>query len=65
MENDSDKAVGYNGVLDLGRRIKRSMITAKLYKSFAKHTNFPYTDWWLDESTDPFNFVETTQEKNR
>lgn len=65
MENDSDKAVGYNGVLDLGRRIKRSMITAKLYKSFAKHTNFPYTDWWLEESTDPFNFVETTQEKNR
>ena len=58
MENDSDKAVGYEGILDLGRRIKRAMATEKLYKNFAKHTNFPYTDWWLDEETDPFYFVE-------
>lgn len=58
MENDSDKAVGYEGILDLGRRIKHAMNTAKLYKNFAKHTNFPYSDWWLDESTDPFYFVE-------
>ncbi|MBQ8679715.1 MAG: nitrogenase [Treponema sp.] len=58
MENDSDKAVGYEGILDLGRRIKRAMIGAKLYKNFAKHTEFPYSDWWLDDSTDPFYFVE-------
>lgn len=58
MENDSSKAVGYNGILDLGRRIKRTMKNAKLYQNFARHTEFPYTDWWLDESTDPFYFVE-------
>lgn len=57
-ENDSSKSVGYDGLLDLGRRIKRTMQSAKLYKNLARHTEFPYTDWWLDESTDPFYFVE-------
>lgn len=58
MENDSDKAVGYDGILDLGRRIKRSMQSKKLYKNFAKHTVLPYSDWWMSEDTDPFTFVE-------
>ncbi|MBR1722927.1 MAG: nitrogenase, partial [Treponema sp.] len=58
MENDSDKAVGYDGILDLGRRIKRSMQSKKLYKNFAKHTVLPYSDWWMSGDTDPFTFVE-------
>lgn len=58
MEGDSDKSVGYEGILDLGRRIQRAMKSNKLYKNFAKHVRFPYSDWWLNEDTDPFYFVE-------
>ena len=58
MEGDSDQSVGYDGVLEMGRRIRSAFRSQKLYKTFAEHTNFPYSDWWLNENTDPFHFVE-------
>ena len=58
MEGDSDQSVGYDGVLEMGRRIRSAFRSQKLYKTFAEHTNFPYSDWWLSENTDPFHFVE-------
>lgn len=57
FEGDSNKCVGYDGIIDLGHRIKRILATKKLYKNIAGHVEFPYTEWWLDEKTDPFNFV--------
>ena len=58
MEGDANKCVGYDGILDLGRRIKRILSTKKLYKNIADHVQFPYTDWWLNDETNPFSFVE-------
>ncbi|MBR1893530.1 MAG: nitrogenase, partial [Lachnospiraceae bacterium] len=57
MEGDSNKCVGYEGVLDLGRRIKTILQTRKLFKNYADHVEFPYTDWWMKDDTDPFYFV--------
>lgn len=57
MEGDSNKCVGYDGVLDLGRRIRNILKTKKLFTNIAEHTEFPYTDWWMDDSVDPFYFV--------
>ena len=56
MEGDSNKCVGYEGVLDLGRRIKTILKTKKLFDNIASHVEFPYTDWWMDEARDPFYF---------
>ena len=58
MEGDSNKCVGYNGIIDLGRRIQKILKTKKLYKNIADHVKFPYSDWWLNEETSPFHFVE-------
>jgi len=57
MEGDSNKCVGYDGIIELGYRIKRILASKKLYKTIASHVEFPYTDWWLDEKTDPLHFV--------
>ena len=57
MEGDSNKCVGYNGIIELGQRIQKILKTKKLYKNIASHVEFPYTDWWLDEKTDAFHFV--------
>lgn len=58
MEGDSDQSVGYNGIITMGRRIQKALKSQKLYKKFAKHTKFPYSDWWMSEETDAFHFVE-------
>ncbi|MCR5126134.1 MAG: nitrogenase [Treponema sp.] len=57
MEGDSNKCVGYDGIIELGQRIQKILKTRKLYKNIASHVEFPYTDWWLDEKTDAFHFV--------
>ena len=58
MEGDSDQSVGYNGIITMGKRIQKVVQAEKLFKNFAKHTKFPYTDWWLNNETDSFTFVE-------
>ncbi len=58
MEGDSDQSVGYNGIITMGERIQKVVQAEKLFKNFAKHTKFPYTDWWLNNETDSFTFVE-------
>ncbi len=57
MEGDSNKCVGYNGIIELGQRIKKILKTKKLYENIASHVEFPYTDWWLNDTTDAFHFV--------
>ena len=58
VEGDSDQSAGYNGIITMGNRILKAVKSEKLYKTFAKHTEFPYSDWWLSDETDPFHFVE-------
>jgi nitrogenase molybdenum-iron protein alpha chain len=57
FEADSNKSVGYDGIIELGRRIKRVFMTRKLIDNIAENVRLPYTDWWMDEGTDPFFFV--------
>lgn len=58
FEADSNKSVGYNGIVELGERILRVFKTRKLIDNIAEHAKLPYTDWWLDENTDPFYFAK-------
>lgn len=58
VEGDSNKCVGYDGLIELGYRIQRVFQTRKLIKNISEYTELPYTEWWLDEKTDPFYFVE-------
>ncbi|MDR1204153.1 MAG: nitrogenase [Peptococcaceae bacterium] len=56
FEADSNKCVGYDGIIELGRRIKRVFQTRKLIQNISENAELPYTDWWMDEGTDPFYF---------
>ncbi len=56
FEADSNKSVGYDGIVELGRRIKRVFLTRKLINNIAENVSLPYKEWWMKESTDPFYF---------
>ena len=58
MEGDSDQSCGYDGLIEMGFRIRKAFKARKLYQNIAKHSELPYTDWWLSDETDPFIFVE-------
>lgn len=58
MEGDSDQSCGYDGLIEMGYRIRKAFRAKKLYQNIARHSRLPYTDWWLSDETDPFVFVE-------
>ena len=58
MEGDSDQSCGYDGLIEMGYRIRKAFSSRKLYQNIAKHSELPYSDWWLSDETDPFIFVE-------
>ena len=57
MEGDSNKCVGYDGIIELGNRIQKILKTRKLSQNIAEHVKFPYSEWWMKDDTDPFYFV--------
>jgi nitrogenase molybdenum-iron protein alpha chain len=51
---DANLGIAYDGVVELGNKIYETLRTKKLVENIAKHSEAPYTDWWLKQ--DPFTF---------
>jgi len=51
---DANLGIAYDGVVELGDKIYETLRTRKLVENIAKHSESPYTDWWLKQ--DPFTF---------
>jgi nitrogenase molybdenum-iron protein alpha chain len=56
-EGDANQSGAYSGVVKLGRRFVEALSSRAFEENIAKHTELPYTDWWLKEE-DPFYFEE-------
>lgn len=63
FDADSNLGVGYDGEIEFGERILRAFKTHKLVDNIAAHTTFPYTDWWMNQDTDAFYFVNDGKKK--
>jgi nitrogenase molybdenum-iron protein alpha chain len=55
FEGDTNYSIGYEGVVRIGIRIYEALQTKKLVDNVARHSELPYTDWWLSER-DAFYF---------
>ncbi|MDR2501085.1 MAG: nitrogenase [Treponema sp.] len=62
FEGDANYSAGYAGVARMGRRILEALQTKRLLENVARHTELPYTDWWLAEE-DPFYFEKDAEER--
>lgn len=51
---DANLGIAYDGVIELGNKIYETLRTKKLVENIAKHSEIPYTDWWLKQ--DPYIF---------
>lgn len=56
FEGDANYSIGYDGVIRLGNRLWEAYLTRKFNENVAAHSEFPYTDWWMNEVDDPFYF---------
>lgn len=45
---------GYDGLIELGKKIHETLRTKKLFKNIAKHSELPYTEWWYQQ--DPYTY---------
>jgi len=57
FSNDANLQIGYDGVIYTGRMILRVLQGKNFAKNIAKHAEFPYTAWWIEQ--DPFYFEWT------
>ncbi|MDR1787003.1 MAG: nitrogenase [Treponema sp.] len=59
---DEHFGMGYEGLVKYGRRILETIENDEFVKNFAKHTDNPYTDWWLAQ--EPYHFLEKGSEND-
>jgi nitrogenase molybdenum-iron protein alpha chain len=55
LEGDVNISAGYDGIAALGKRIEAALRTKKIIETIARHVEFPYSDWWMNQE-DPFYF---------
>jgi nitrogenase molybdenum-iron protein alpha chain len=53
---DEHFGMGYEGIVNYGKRILETMENDEFVKNLEKHAINPYTDWWLAQN--PFSFLE-------
>jgi len=53
---DEHFGLGYQGLLNYGRKIADTLSNPALVKNLAEHTRLPYTNWWLNQ--EPYAFLE-------
>ncbi|WP_010258185.1 nitrogenase component 1 [Treponema primitia] len=53
---DEHFGMGYQGLVQYGKRILDTMENDEFVKNFEKHAVNPYTKWWLEQ--DPYTFLE-------
>jgi len=49
FEGDANLSIGYDGLIRLGNRLWENYITRKFNQNISEHSEFPYTDWWLNQ----------------
>ena len=49
LESDANSSAGYEGVLRMGRRLLHALAVRRYVQNIARHTELPYTDWWLEK----------------
>ncbi|MDR1035595.1 MAG: nitrogenase [Deltaproteobacteria bacterium] len=52
---DANVIAGYDGLLNVGRRIVRILGQRNFVRNISSHASFPYTSWWMSEP-DTFRF---------
>ena len=52
---DEHFGMGYQGLVQYGKRILETMENDEFVKNFEKHAINPYTKWWLEQ--DPYTFL--------
>jgi nitrogenase molybdenum-iron protein alpha chain len=55
---DESSVATYSGVIKMGKTLLDTLSAKKFYENIARHVEFPYTEWWLDEE-EPFYYEET------
>ena len=50
---DENKAIGYQGILNIAETVKVVLRRRKFNDDLKEHIELPYTDWWLEQN-DPF-----------
>ena len=50
---DENKAIGYQGILNIAETVKAVLRIRKFNDDLKEHIELPYTDWWLEQN-DPF-----------
>jgi nitrogenase molybdenum-iron protein alpha chain len=60
-DGDVNISAGYDGLVQLGRRLINAAKTKKLFENVARHYENPYTNWWLEQA-DPFYFEKKRDE---
>lgn len=53
-------SLGYQGVLDIGKRLVNAVKNPNYYKKLAQHKQRPYKESWYDEN--PFKFIKPEKE---
>lgn len=56
LMGDEHFGLGYEGLLNYGRKIRDTIANPAFVRNLARHTRLPYTQWWLDQ--EPFAFLE-------
>lgn len=49
FEGDANLSAGYDGLLRLGNRLWENYITRKFNQNIQEHSEFPYSDWWMNQ----------------
>ncbi|MDR3270071.1 MAG: nitrogenase [Peptococcaceae bacterium] len=55
MISDPNQIIAYDGLIEFGKRVAETIQSGRLVKNIARHTRFPYTEWWLSKN-DPFYY---------
>lgn len=53
---DEHFGLGYQGLLNYGRKIADTLSNPALVRNLAAHTRLPYTEWWLKQ--EPYAFLK-------
>lgn len=55
LMGDEHFGLGYEGLLNYGRKILDTITNPAFVRNLARHTRLPYTEWWLAQ--EPFAFL--------
>lgn len=52
---DEQFGIGYEGILNYGKKILDTLATKEFVENIAAHSELPYTNWWMEQ--DPYTFL--------